>query len=436
MTPRPDGDELGNLQLPSFGVRRIQAAVVGDRENPAHTVKLIDLARDDVAGYVREILAFDPELIGFSIFVWSTPTLVAVAREVKRRKPGCVIVFGGPSARPALFDLGYYRSAHAYLDALVEGDGEIIFREIAALADLSHAALQRVAGLTLPTEHGWHRTAARSGLTDLDSLPSPFQLGLMPAGAVAYVETYRGCPMSCRFCEWGKPEAVRALFSADYIAAELRAFEKLKAPAVFLLDAGLNLNIRGFRNLREAHRRSGFLKNTLFWAEVYPSVIRDEHFEFLHEIGPAYLGVGMQSMDPMVLKLHERPQDSPRFEELVRALATVTNIELQIIFALPGDTPDGFRRTLDYALSLPASLRVYHCLVLPDALMTRGLPDWNMRFDARNLAMISCKDWSEETIAAMRGELDRLARARRGRLGQYWWSFPGPHRATAMATPA
>jgi len=141
-------------------------------------------------------------------------------------------------------------------------------------------------------------------------------------------------------------------------------------------------------------------------------------------------------MDPMVLKLHERPQDSPRFEELVRALATVTNIELQIIFALPGDTPDGFRRTLDYALSLPASLRVYHCLVLPDALMTRGLPDWNMRFDARNLAMISCKDWSEETIATMRGELDGLARKRRGRLGQYWWSFPGPQRATAMATPA
>ena len=66
--------------------------------------------------------------------------------------------------------------------------------------------------------------------------------------------------MSCRFCEWGTSEQVKAVFSADYIARELRAFEKLKAPAVFLLDAGLNLNIRGFRNLREANRQTGFLK--------------------------------------------------------------------------------------------------------------------------------------------------------------------------------
>ena len=37
-------------------------------------------------------------------------------------------------------------------------------------------------------------------------------------------------------------------------------------------------------------------------------------------------------------------------------LAAVTNIELQIIFGLPGDTPAGFRDTLDYALSLPAAV--------------------------------------------------------------------------------
>ena len=89
MTPNPDTDELGNLELPSYGIRRVQAAVVGDPQNPGHEVKLFDLGRDDVTGYAREILAFDPDLVGFSIYVWSTPTLVAVAREIKRRRPGC-----------------------------------------------------------------------------------------------------------------------------------------------------------------------------------------------------------------------------------------------------------------------------------------------------------------------------------------------------------
>ena len=435
LTPRPDANELGPLVLPSFGIRRIQAAVVGDAGH-RHSVKLIDRGRDDVAGYVDDILAFEPELVGFSIYVWSTPCLITVAREIKRRRPTCIIVFGGPSARAALFDLEPYRPAGTYLDAIVEGDGEEIFRDIAALPDLSPAGLKSVAGLALPASAGWLRTGAREALADLDRLKSPFELDLMPHGAVAYLETYRGCPLSCRFCEWGVPGKFKATFSTDYIARELEAFARVEAPAVFLLDAGLNLNIRAFRNLREANRRTGFLKRSMFWAEIYPSVVRDEHLEFMREIGPTYLGVGMQSQDQAVLRLHQRPSDSPQFEAAVRALAAVTNIELQIIFGLPGDSPDGFRRTLDYALSLPASVRAYHCLVLPDALMTRGLPEFNMVFDPRDLSMISCLGWSAEALASMRAELDQRARAAGGKVGRFWWAMPRRAAANAIPCPA
>jgi hypothetical protein len=83
LTPAVDTDELGDARLPSFGIRRIQAAVVADAP-PGQVVRLIDLGREDVAAYVEQILAFDPDLLGFSIYVWSTDCLVAVAREVKR----------------------------------------------------------------------------------------------------------------------------------------------------------------------------------------------------------------------------------------------------------------------------------------------------------------------------------------------------------------
>ena len=435
LTPRPDADELGPLKLPSYGIRRIQAAVVDDAGNPGHHVSLIDLGREDVPAYVDGILAADPELVGFSIYVWSTPCLVAVAREVKRRRPGCVIVFGGPSARAALFDLQSYRPAAAYLDVIVEGDGEDIFREIAALPELSRSALQSVRGVTLPSDQGWTRTPPREAMPDLNKLSSPFRLDLMPHGAVAYLETYRGCPLSCRFCEWGMKDKVKSVFSADYIAREMEAFDKLEAPAVFLLDAGLNLNMRAFHNLREANRQTGFLRKAMLWAEIYPSVVRDEHIDFLKEVGPTYLGVGMQSMDQTVLRLHQRPSDSHRFDQAVRRLAEVTHIELQIIFGLPGDTPEGFRRTLEYALSLPGGVRAYHCLVLPDALMTRGLPNFDMVFDQRDLSMISCLGWPEGSIAAMRAELAERAGAAGGKSGRFWWSFP-PRRGGAMAIPA
>ncbi len=435
LTPRADGSEGGRLHLPSFGIRRIQAAVVADPLRPKHVVRLFDHDEPDVQLYVANILAFEPDIIGFSIYVWSSECLVAVARELKRRRPACLMVFGGPSARSALFDLPFYADPNTYLDALVEGDGEVVFRDIARLPKLDRENVRMVRGLTLPAGAAWLRTPPALNLSEPDKTPSPFQLGLMPRGAVAYLETFRGCPLSCRFCEWGIDRGKGAVFGYDHLVRELQAMQALEAPAVFLLDAGLNLNMAAFRNLRRAAAETGALKNTLFWAEIYPSAVREEHLDFLREVGPAYLGVGLQSQDPKVLALHQRNIESPRFEQAVRQLASVTEIELQIIFGLPGDTPEGFRRTLDYALSLPGSVRAYHCLVLPDALMTRALPDWDIVFDPRNLSMISCLGWPPEEIAAMRLELTARATAYGGSSGDYWWSFPA-RRRRVQAMPA
>jgi radical SAM superfamily enzyme YgiQ (UPF0313 family) len=424
MTPEPDTNELGHLDLPSYGIRRILAAVVADPQLCSAKVALVDHKRADVEAYVDDLMSFEPDLIGFSIYVWSTPCLVEVARRIKQRRPGCMVIFGGPSARTPLFDLAPYAGAQSYVDAVVSTEGEAVFREIARLPELTRAALRSVPGLHLPASGVWLQTGHRAPTLDLDAIASPFQLGLMPAKSVAYLETYRGCPLSCRFCEWGASETSKAVFSADYIARELEAFARQGSPSVFLLDAGLNLNARGFRNLLAAEKQVGFLKDSLFWAEIYPTHIQDEHLEFLSRVGTSYLGVGLQSLDPAVLKQHDRPFDRARFEKALNVLIGVTTPELQIIFGLPGDTPEGFRRTLEYARSFPVAVRAYHCLVLPDALMSRGRPGWDMRYDPVNLAMTSCLGWSEEAIFEMRAELDRGTASSGGKSGKYWWSFP------------
>jgi radical SAM superfamily enzyme YgiQ (UPF0313 family) len=426
MTPEPDANELGGLELPSYGVRRILAAVAADPELRNPELALIDYGAPDVDAYVDAIARFEPDLLGLSVYVWSTPCLVEVARRVRARLPECTIVFGGPSARPAMFDLAPYSPAAEYADAVVSMEGEAIFCDIARLPELSRAALRSVPGLDLPAANGWIRTSHRAPAEALDSIASPFQLGLMPHGSVAYLETYRGCPLSCRFCEWGASESARAVFSADYIARELEAFRRHASPSVFLLDAGLNLNARGFRNLMAAEEEVGFLAASTFWAEVYPTHLKEEHLEFLARVGTSYLGVGLQSIDPAVLRLHERPFDRRRFETMMGELARMTRPEVQIIFGLPGDTPEGFRRTLEYARSFPVAVRAYHCLVLPDALMTRARPEWDMQYDPVTLAMISCPGWSPQAVEDMRLELNAATAACGGRSGRYWWSFPAP----------
>jgi radical SAM superfamily enzyme YgiQ (UPF0313 family) len=424
MTPAADANEHGDMELPSYGVRRILAALLADPALKGAQVALIDAERPDVDGYVEQIERFDPDLIGMSIYVWSTPCLVEVARRLKQRRPGRPIVFGGPSARPALFDLAPYAPARRYLDAVVSTEGEEVFREIARLPEFSRAALESVSGLDLPAAAGWWRTAPRAALADLDTIASPYQTGVMQPGRVAYLETYRGCPFSCTFCEWGASNKSKAVFSADYIARELEAYARHRAAAVFLVDAGLNLNPRAFRNLREAEARVGFLKSAAFWGEIYPSMLREEHLEFLKSVRTGYLGIGLQSTDPQVLKGLERPFDERRLETIVRQVCDVAHTELQVIFGLPGDSPDGFRRTLETARSMPVNVRAYGCLVLPDALMTRSRPEWQVRYDPLSLRMTSCLGWSENELREMRAWITEAARAAGGKAGDYWWFFP------------
>jgi radical SAM superfamily enzyme YgiQ (UPF0313 family) len=424
MTPASDTNEHGDLELPSYGVRRILAAVLAAPELKGVQAALIDVQRPDVDAYVNAILSVEPDLIGFSIYVWSMPCLVEVARRVRRARPKCGIVFGGPSARTAAFDLYPYAGAHTYLDAVVATEGEAAFREIARLPEFSPAALEKISGLDLPHPDGWRHTGRREPIAHLDQIPSPYQLGVMSKDAVAYLETYRGCPFSCSFCEWGASENPKAAFSTEYIMRELESFQRHRSRAVFLVDAGLNLNVPAFRNLKEAADRTGLLRSVQFWSEIYPSHVREEHLEFLASVQASYLGIGLQSIDPVVLKGLDRPFDVRRFENVVRQVCSVANAELQIIFGLPGDTPEGFRRTLEYARSLPASVRAYHCLVLPDALMTRAKPEWNIEYDPVSLRMTSCSTWSEEQLTGIHEWItDEVAKAG-GKNGDFWWFFP------------
>jgi histone acetyltransferase (RNA polymerase elongator complex component) len=168
----------------------------------------------------------------------------------------------------------------------------------------------------------------------------------------------------------------------------------------------------------------GFLRTVSFWSEIYPSLIREEHLEFLSSVKAGYLGIGLQSTDPAVLKSLQRPFEQRRLETVVRQVCDVARAELQVIFGLPGDSPAGFRRTLETARALPVSVRAYGCLVLPDAFMTRSKPEWNVRFDPLSLRMTSCLGWSEADLAEMREWISAQALAAGGKAGEYWWWFP------------
>lgn len=408
--------------ISNHGMRMVEASLrasgLGGLE-----VKVWDLDVARLQPMVDEVLDFDPDVVGFSAFMWSFDLFVQAAQIFKQDDPRRLIVFGGPSARPSMFKLDPYQQASRWVDVLVINEGETAFVEIVASEDRRASSLQDIKGLALPGLAGWIETPERP-LADLSDLPSPYKMELVPPGGIGVLQTYRGCPFTCSFCEWGTLESPKRVRRVDDLSEEFAAMDRNGIGGTLLVDAGLNLNPHGFRNLMDAAAQTRFFEDRYLISEVYPAKVRDEHLEFLSMVGMPLVGIGLQSFDNDVLSHVERAYDESRFEKTLDELRKVSSVAIEIILGLPGDTPESFRKTFERARSLPCALRVYHCVVLPSALMVRAPENYAMDFDHHSLKMKSCLGWSAE---AMQREMDYVtdcARREGGECGEYFWVFP------------
>jgi len=412
----------------SYGVRRIQASVLADPGLSEVEVRLVEAQTLDPEAWIAEVEDLDADVVGISAYLWSLPTFVEVARGLKRSRPDRLVVFGGPSARPAMFALPPFRESAADIDALVTGEGEIAFRELLRARPRSRDDLGAVPGLHLSGRGGFQPTAPAPALDSLDDLPSPVLMKLIPTHRTVPLESYRGCPLSCAFCEWGDLDKPDKVFSEDYLAAELAALRDARAPSVQIVDAALNLNSRAFRNLVAAERRAGYFKDATLFASIYPTHLDEQHLEFVRGVAQARLDIGLQSFNRDALDVNQRPFRKERFAQVVEELSRHAHVEVELILGLPGDSPASFRETLDRARELPCKVRISHCLVLPDALLTHAPASWEMRFDPVTLMMRSCLGWSEEALTRERNRLIEMAYREGGEITPAMWSFPDPTR--------
>ncbi len=420
----PERDPAMPVFISNHGMRMVEASLRTAAPEGLE-LRTWDLFDSTVEDLVCDVLAFDPDVVGFSAYIWSFPFFVEVARRIKEDDPGRLIVFGGPSARPSMLGQPPFRAARGWIDALVINDGELTFKEIVSSDDRSPRALMQVQGLALPAHEGWMETPARPAV-DLNEMPSPYAMDLVPHGGLAVLQTYRGCPFTCSFCEWGTLESPRRVRGVDELRLEFDGMSRQDVDGAILVDAGLNLNPHSFRNLRQAVDEHDFFRHRHFICEVYPAKVKKEHIAFLGSIGQALVGIGLQSFDNEVLAHVERSYDEARFEQTMYDLKSVSAVAVEIILGLPGDSPENFRKSFERARGLPCALRVYHCVVLPSALMVRAPADYVMVYDPVNLKMRSCLGWTEAQLQAECDFVTRAATRDGGRSGEFFWIFPPP----------
>lgn len=333
-----------------------------------------------------------PAVLLCSNYLWTSVSNHELGEWAKARNPEVLIVHGGPDTPKYPADLERFMGRTS-VDIAAIGEGEETGPELlAALAsvptwgDLS--GLAEVDGLAFrPTpDEPVLRTGDRARQADLDSLPSPYLSGefddLHPAAwdpsfdGVVVIETTRGCPYQCTFCDWGSATMSRIRkHGLDRIEEEMRWLAAHGIRLWMLADANFGILAQDREVARIAARirgETGFPVFLGITAAKNPTKHLSEILVTLFDGDIATLSsVSLQTRDEATLEAVHRSNISPkRYDELCadfRALGLPLMCDL--ILGLPGQTPESFKDDLQWGLDHEVTARAWRLQILPNAPM-------------------------------------------------------------------
>jgi putative methyltransferase len=203
--------------------------------------------RDSIESMVERIE--DPDIVGFSCFVWNWQMNLKVAKIIKEKYPECLIVFGGQQ-QPLADRVEDFFDNHPYVDILVHGEGEVSFVEILEECTKEIRDYSHINGISYYNGKMPVMTFPRPRMDDIDECESPYLDGLFdklmesrPPHLLynASVESTRGCPFSCAFCEIGERYYVKVKKNYGKIKKEIDWIVKNKIE--YITDANSNFGL-------------------------------------------------------------------------------------------------------------------------------------------------------------------------------------------------
>ncbi|MDA8412839.1 MAG: radical SAM protein [Desulfobacteraceae bacterium] len=368
--PSPQAVPLANAFLQSY-------LTTVPLPRPVEVVRSDFFLGQDPVACAAGIVKLQPDLVGFSLYVWNRGLCGEIAEELRRCLPGVTIFAGGPEATAD--PLGVL--AGTRFDFLIAGEGEVPF---AALCErLSKGGdVSRIPGVATRAEAGISLIPS-TPLANLDAIPSPWLNGTLDVDLYPGIlwQLSRGCGFACDFCFDSRDRHGVRRFSLERIEAELRHFASHAVSQVFVLDSTFNQDQRRAKTILRLIKK--IAPHIHFHFEVRSEFIDREMAELFAGI-TCSLQIGLQSADPRVLKQVGRAFRRDDFVSrtmLLNESGAVFGFDL--MYGLPGDTLSGFRDSLEFALGLyPNHLDIFPLAILPgtalagraDSIGLRHLP--------------------------------------------------------------
>lgn len=290
---------------------------------------------------VEKILAHQPKVVGFGVYIWNVEETTKVVVMLKRVAPGIAIVLGGPEVSYESNEQPIVQAA----DYLVTGWGDITFPQLCrALVNGPKPLMKIHAGMQPP-------------LADI-ALPYALYTDEDIAHRTLYVEASRGCPFKCEFC-LSSLDKTAWPFELDRFLGELEILHARGARLFKFVDRTFNLNIKSSLKIMQFFLdklEAGPDDPVFAHFEVVPDHLPDALKQSIQKFPPGTLQfeIGIQSFNPEVQALVSRKQNNDKAAENIRWLCEHSNAHLHVdlIAGLPGEDVESFARGFDklYAL--------------------------------------------------------------------------------------
>ena len=327
----------------------------------------------------------NPHFVAFSCFVWNWNWNMQMAKKIKEKWPECLIVIGG--WQPPISDrsMGFFHK-HPYIDFISHGEGEVTLSKILIESLKKKPNYKNIQGCSIPGRLIKNRenveifkvkdglkieniekkdklnlldtfvTKPRPRIDHLAQMPSPYLNGLFDKlikkckyDLEATIETTRGCPFGCTFCEIGTKYYQKIKTpTIEKVFREIDWLSKNKIVFVYNADSNfgmLNEHLEITEYLIAKKKETGYpQKHRVDWAKI--------HGEKVIKLAKLFYAAGMdkgitialQSLNPKSLEAVKRKNmDDGKLSEFLKKYnqADLPSY-MEIILGLPEETKESF----------------------------------------------------------------------------------------------
>ncbi len=313
---------------------------------------------------IRAVSSTPPNLLAFTHYMWNQNLNNDVIKRCKNYAPNLPIIMGGPNFcyDDKVWIIDFFQK-RPLLDFYISGEGEKSFLKFVELflnsnCDPDNINLADCPPTIFKYDHTKNELLNNHentiGPVNLLDTPSPYLTGILDPFLkdehfLPIIETNRGCPYDCAYCNWGRGmskktrqyDLSRVFDEIEYVAK----WSKNPTKVLYFADANFGILKRDkeiAKAIMKAKGKHQFPRQLFAYAAKKPTRNTIDTFEIIKSINR--MSVSIQSSNEKVLKTISR--NNLNFESFKNILNQCKDREIQayseVIFALPGEDFDSF----------------------------------------------------------------------------------------------